>query len=657
MTRPTTRRPTPAALCFCLCLCLCLCLNLCFTRPSLAQTDDAAEDDVDRIIVTGARAPIDARRIGSATTIITRDEIERRQARYLKDLLRAEPGFSVSLSGGLGAQTQARVRGSEANHVLVLIDGVRANDPATSDEFRFEHFATGDIERVEIVRGPQSALWGSDAIGAVVNVITRTAAEAPRVDGYAEGGADGTRNAGASAGGRLGDLALAGSIESLATDGTNVSRTGAEKDGAELDTATLGLRYEGSDRFSLGASLRAADATSEFDPVDFVATGLPTDGNLETRSESLLGSLGASLRTHEDRVSWQFRAGYYDSRHRNFVDDGEDSSTASERLSLGLQTDLSLGDNALSLALERESTDFEQRGEILFGDPNQDQDMQTTSAIAEYRWLAGERLTWILSARHDSHSDFDDALSGRLSAAWQWTDATRLRASLGTGQKAPTFTERFGFFPAQFIGNPELEPESSLAYDVGIDRDWLDGALAFSASLYWQKLDDEIDGFVFDPVSFLFTAENQPGRSRRRGVELAVDWRPGEVLGFGASYTYTDATEESGAGPVAELRRPRHSGGLELSYRPAGERFEASLFAEHGGRRDDTFFPPFPEPAARVTLPDYWLVDATALFRLTPALALVTRLTNLLDEDYEQVYGFATPGRSGHVGIRADFGR
>ena len=624
--------------------------------PNTPDTPDTP-DKIDRIIVTGARAPIDASRIGNATSIITREDIERRQARYLADLLRAEPGFAISASGGVGSQTQARVRGSEANHVLVLIDGVRANDPATDDEFRWEYLATGNVERVEIVRGPQSALWGSESIGAVVNVITRKGSDKPAADGYMESGSNGTRNIGANVSGPLGDWTLSASAESLETEGTNISRTGDEKDGANLDAVTIRMRYEGSDKVGFDAMLRATDATSQFDPVDFVTTGLPTDGNLQTQSDSLVGNVSASIATG-GRVVWRLRAARYDSGHDNFTDGVADSSTASQRLTYSVGADLGLGRNELSLALEHEDTAFEQRGQVVFGDPNQDQDMQVTSAIGEYRWLAGKRLTWILSGRYDSNSDFEDVLTGKLSAAYRSTPTTTLRGSIGTGQKAPTFIDRFGYFPAQFIGNPDLKPESSMSYDIGIDKVWPASAITFSASLYWQKLDDEIDGFVFDPGALLFTARNRSDESSRQGVELSTDWRPGDTVVLGLSYTYTDATEQNGQGEtVAELRRPRHSGGISLSFDPPGSRFQAMLLADYGGERDDIFYPPFPEPAQRMRLPDYWIIDATARFRLTESVVVFARATNLLDEKHEQVYGYRAPGRAAYLGIQADLGR
>jgi vitamin B12 transporter len=173
-------------------------VTLACTLPlsQFALAADLGRDDIDQIIVTGARTPLTINQIGSALSVITREDIERRETRYVADLLRSVPGFSVSHTGVAGSQTQVRVRGAEANHILVLIDGVRANDPATGDEFRWEYLSTGNIERIEVVRGPQSSLWGSDAVSAVVHIITRSDQSASSTRGYAEGGSFNTTNAG-----------------------------------------------------------------------------------------------------------------------------------------------------------------------------------------------------------------------------------------------------------------------------------------------------------------------------------------------------------------------------------------------------------------------------------------------------------------------------
>ena len=201
-----------------------------FCAPAFGQTNAASTEEIDNIVVSASRSPIAQVNIGSSVTVITREQIELRQARYVTDLLRSVPGFTVSHVGTTGSQTQVRVRGSEANHVLVLIDGVRANDPASGDEFRWELLSTSNIERIEIVRGPQSSLWGSDAVSAVVHVITRSGSDRPGINAYVEGGSNSTLNGGLN-GGTGGDTwSLAFGLERLDTGGTNISRNGSEDD-------------------------------------------------------------------------------------------------------------------------------------------------------------------------------------------------------------------------------------------------------------------------------------------------------------------------------------------------------------------------------------------------------------------------------------------
>jgi vitamin B12 transporter len=342
----------------------------------------------------------------------------------------------------------------------------------------------------------------------------------------------------------------------------------------------------------------------------------------------------------------------------NLADGVQNSSTASDRKTFTYQSDIQMGENLLSLAIEHERTRFEQRGEIGFGDPNQDQQMSVNSFIADYQGRSIDRLTWLLSARYDDNSDFDGAVSGRLSLAYHFSDTTIVRANLGTGRKAPTFIERFGFFPGQFVGNPNLKPEKSKSIDLGIDQLLFDNAFEVQLAVYYQNLEDEINGFVFDPDTFLFTAENIDGDSIRKGVEAAATFNVTENLSFGGSYTYTDSTQNDGSGSdVRELRRPRHSGSLNTSYRFLDERAKLTVVADYVGTSTDIFFPPFPEPPEIVSLDSFWLLDVTASYDINRNTNIFVRALNLLDEDYEQVYGYRTPGRSAYVGIRVSFGK
>ena len=306
----------------------------------------------------------------------------------------------------------------------------------------------------------------------------------------------------------------------------------------------------------------------------------------------------------------------------------------------------------MSLALEREASEFEQRGPIDFGDPNQRQTMDINSAIIDYQGRLGDSVTWQASARYDDNSVFDDALTGRVSAVWTISDDTRLRASTGTGRKNPTFIELFGYFPGQFISNPELKPEKSTSFELGLDRRFGE-RLDLQVSVFRQDLEDEINGFVFDPETFLATADNLAGDSKRSGAEVVLSWSVSETVAFNANYTYLDTTEAD----VREVRRPKHSGSFTVDYLFLEERARIALAAVYGGTRTDTFFRPWPDPPEVVTLANYWLVGLTARYQLSPTVEMFARVSNLLDEQYEHVYGSRTPDRAVFAGIKVALAR
>ena len=237
----------------------------------------------DEIFVTGARSDLQIGRLGNASTVINFADIERRQNRYVTDLLRAVPGFAISRSGVEGAQTQIRVRGSEANHVLVLIDGIRANDPATSDDFRWEQLTTANIERIEIVRGPQSAIWGTDALAGMVNIITRDGSSGGGIDAYVEAGSNRSSGAGLNARARGEHWTVSAGVDRIKTDGENISRAGDELDGSDTSTGSLAVGYDNGQGQSLDFRLRALDAFVQADAF----TTQPVDANEATDSQSL----------------------------------------------------------------------------------------------------------------------------------------------------------------------------------------------------------------------------------------------------------------------------------------------------------------------------------------------------------------------------------
>ncbi len=625
-----------------------------FSQQSIAE--EALE--LSGMLVTARLQPISINDVASSVTIITREEIEQRQVKYLSDLLRDVPGFAVSQAGGAGAQTQVRVRGAEANQLLVLIDGVRANDPALGDGFQYQFALTSNIERIEIIRGPQSATWGSDAMAGVINIIRKKNVTSKYLAGHVEAGSFSTINLGVDAG-YSGDIfRLSGGVSYLDTDGTNISRSGNEKDGAENTTANIALEVDAGDAFTLGFTGQMVDATSEFDDIDFFVTGLPQDADRVTESDQtfLTGDVGYAR--SESPFSANFSIRLLDTDHQNFGDGLWTSSTAAETFELRLRGGWAFGQkHSLNFALERQDIDYSQRGEAsIFGDPNQDQSYDVNGYALEYVGKPVADFTWTLSGRLDDHSDFDDAKTWQLAGAYKLSSALRLRGSVGTGSKTPTFTERYGFFEDLFIGNPGLKPESSQGWEIGIDTNWSEGRQTLLLTWFDQDLQDEIDGFVFDPETFMFTAKNKDSDSKRQGVEAVFDARAGKFWSFGASYTYTDATEKDAMGQsVREVRRPKHIASLTANYYFAEDRGNLNLNVNYSGKQLDVFFSPVTFTLDRVDIPSYTVVDLAGAWKLSDSLELTVRASNLFDEEYEEILGFVRPGRAFYAGLRGRF--
>lgn len=632
-----------------------LALTVVTSLPALAKHQIEEE-----VIVTASLVPIGTHQTANAVTIIDADELKHKAPLVVSDILRDVPGLAVSRSGVLGSTTQIRVRGAEGNHLLVLVDGVEINDPSQGDELNWGTLTAAGIERIEVIRGPMSALYGSDAVAGVVNMITREAEAPLEAMVYAEAGSFATRHHGLSLGHGSERFNIRFGVSDLDAEGDNISRTGGEDDGYRNRSYNLKGGWEASKQLSLSFAARQNDGRNEFDAVDFYTTGLPTDANLysEFRNESgrLQGDY-AALDGH-----WWHRLSYARSNNanENFNTGMVTGSTSSQKDQYQYLNSLFWAEDAqrLSLLLEREEEDFKQRGPIsAYGDdPNQDLSRQTDSIAVEYRGTF-DALTLGASARHDDNSKFDSAETYRLEASYQHDDLTHLRAAWGVAVKNPTFTELFGFYASSpffpFVGNPDLEPEESKSWELGIDQALLDGRLELSLTWFQAKLEKEIYGFAFDPVRLATTAVNLDGESRRQGVELGVVAQLSDAFSLEASYTYTDSTQEDGAtgGDIDELRRARHIASATLAWQ-AQDNLQINLNTQYNGRQNDQFYPPWPQPSQIVALDDYTLVNLNATWGATPDLEFYLRLDNLFDEDYEEVFGFQTPGLGGYLGVR-----
>jgi vitamin B12 transporter len=345
----------------------------------------------------------------------------------------------------------------------------------------------------------------------------------------------------------------------------------------------------------------------------------------------------------------------------NHADGAWESSTGAETLEWRLRATRMLdseSDHRLTAALDHEGVDFHQRGFASpWGDPNQDQSYDRSGYAAEYLGKPLDGFSWTANARLDRFSDFDDAFTWQLGAAHRLDSGIKLRASLGTGSKAPSFIERYGFYPDFFLGNPALKPETSSGWEAGVYLPLADHRFSLDFTWFDQELEDEIDGFVFDPQTLLFTARNKENASVRKGVEVIFEGQPVADLTFSVSYTYLDAYElDENGGRSREIRRPRHLATLALRYAFGAGRGHLNLTVNYNGGQLDNYYPPPTFLPEQVELDSYTLADLAVSWRLGKRWELTGRIENLLDEDYEEILGYARPGRAVHAGLRARFG-
>ncbi|MDA7852525.1 TonB-dependent receptor [Porticoccaceae bacterium] len=613
-----------------------------------AQSDPS---QIEEVLVSASLLPIAASRVANAVTVIDSEQLKNRAALSVSDLLRDVPGLAVSRSGVQGSATQIRVRGAEANHLLVLIDGVEANDPSQSDELNWGTLNAADIERIEVIRGPQSSLRGSDAMAGVVNIITRRADQPLSIGLFAETGSFATHKSGFSIGSKQGDFDARLGLSHLETDGANISRTGSEKDGYQNTSVNLTAGWAVSDELQLSFAARQSDGMNEFD-ADNDFDGFVEDQDKVSEFRNTTMRVQGNYMSADGRFQHKLVIAQSSNDNEAFDTDVLGNSTASTKDQYQYIGSIFWGESTqrLSVLAEREEEDFQQRGPLSWGlDPNQDRQRNTDSLAIEYRTQVSDSLTLAASGRYDDNSEFESANTFKFEAVYQLSDSARLRGAYGTAIKNPTFSERFGFY-TNFIGNPNLEPEESTSWELGIDQQL--GNLTLSATLFDADLENEIDGFVYDPATFGYTSDNKEGQSQRQGVELTAMGGLSDNLSVSAAYTYTDSVESDGAGGyIDEVRRARHTGSLNLAWQ-AMDNLQINTNAQYNGSQTDVFFPPWPTPSQTVTLADYTLLNINANYSASEKLDLYLRLDNLLDEDYEEVFGYQTLGFGASLGLR-----
>ena len=602
--------------------------------------------DTDQIVITASRAPEQEARTPASVTIIDATRIERLGEPLAASLLRLTPSAAVTQQGPTGLFTEVRIRGAENNHTLLFIDGIRANDPATGGFARFELLNADLASRIEVVRGPQSALWGSEAIGGVIAV--NGVSDRPGYSASAEAGSFGLRRAStsgsivsnhASLAGALGWQRAAG-IDSFAGDG--------DKDGYRNLSGRARGTVELSPSVQLGASGFALTGRSEFDGYDEF-TFERKDTLDSSRNRLAGGRLWADFGAVSSNWKGQIGASVLGSSNRNFLDEEPTNRTRGTRRTFDgqIEHDFAIGTSAHKLiaALDTERETFRARGTVSNIPTDQDRDRSHHALTVEWRGGAGA-FSGGLAVRHDMFNRFGDATSLRASLSTELGGGFALAGSYAEGIAQPTFFDLYGFFPNNFVGNPDLKPESSRGFE-GSAR-FRGSNVAASLTAYRQRLHDEIVD-VFDPETFLSSTENREGTSRRWGIEAELAWQPLDALRLSANYAFLKSTQPDNSTDrqLEELRRPRHSGSIAADGSAGRWSYGASL-AYVGSHLDRQEVAPF----GIVRLDSYWLASARVAYGVSDGIELFARVSNLFDAKYEDSANYRTEGRGGFLGIR-----
>jgi vitamin B12 transporter len=603
--------------------------------PALAQTAPAATD-LDEVVVTANRTPVPVRDVIAPVEVIDREDIVRSQARSLPELLRGRAGISIANQGGLGKLTSVFVRGAESDHVLVLVDGVRIGS-VTSGQAALQDLPLELIERVEIVRGPRSSLYGSEAIGGVIQIFTRRDAGAvsPR---FAIGtGSHDTHEASAGVGGRVGRgwfgadyawtqsegiNACRGFFDPVTFNGAGCFTTEPDRDGYERESVSLRAGVELADAWTLEAHALRAEAENEYDgsftnysevvqqvvggsatwaPNDTVSVKLTAGRNVDASDNFRNGTIPQGyFDTDRDSATLQANVlvakGHLVSAGFDWLDDGVESSTAYRNASTGL------------LVRERENR----------------------AVFAQYLGDFGA-FDLQASARSDDNEQFGEHTSGNLAVGFELAPQWRVSAGVGTAFKAPTFNELY--FP--FFGNPDLEPERSRTVEAGIA--WSGDRAGVRLDAYRSEVEDLI---AFDIVTFL---PQNLDSAVLRGAELTADATFGDWVA-NASFSVIDTENRSATNTGLELpRRARESARIELDRDIGAWRFGVTATGE-GARYDDF------RNTRRV--PGHGVLDVRAEYAFNADWRLQARVANVFDNSYETVAFYNQPGRTWFVTLR-----
>ena len=612
---------------------------------SVASAD--ADYSPDSVVVTATRIPTPQLEVASTISVITAEDIAARQVETLPDLLKQVPGLNVIQSGGPGGQTSVFIRGTNSNHTKVLVDGIDVSDPSSPiGTFDFGPFLTQDIQKVEILRGPQSGLYGSDAIGGVIQIITKSGSGPLKVTASAEAGSFDTFNQAAGVSGSVDRFHYAAHLEHAHSGATPVTpldlllpgERRIDDYGDNLSGSTK-LGFDFSEHFDVGLVARYTDShlrlTGENES-NFPAS-FPDSAQSANDTRQYYARATGHLVSFDGGLEQTLGIAFSDIKSYETSPDFPESDFFGERVKFDWQGNIRLAaGEKLVLGAEH------QRDEMTVPIS-----ASTTidSGYAEIQSSFGGSVFDTLSVRFDDNDRFGSKFTYRLAPAFVIQETgTKFKAAVGTAFKAPTLSQMFQSFPDfNFFANPNLKPESSLGYDLGFEQALAGESIRFGVT-YFRN---DIKNLITNNADF--SSDVNVGRAVTQGVEGFVSYHPTEQLTMRADYTYTEAADENLHREL--LRRPKHKGSLNAAWhatrRLSLDATVLSVGSWIDGNRDFSI--------TRLTAPGYTTMDLAASYDLARHWSLTGRINNLFDRHYENPVGFLQPSVGAFAGIRAKF--
>ncbi|MGM0416905.1 MAG: TonB-dependent receptor plug domain-containing protein [Thermodesulfobacteriota bacterium] len=643
---------------------------LALSQPLWAQTETTTQNLAD-VVVTATRTEAGLDQVGGTSlSVITAEEIEARQFHSLAQALRTVPGVQFSSTGGMGASSRVFIRGADTKNTLLLVDGIEANDPADPNRGAdLANISVENIERIEVIRGPMSVLYGSNATAGVINVITRSGTG--DVGGYV-GGEAGAYNttkgyAGVNGSGAIGGFSLA--VSHLETDGyslanadnNNIPHAGntSEDDGWRNTSASGKFNLDITENTSLNVVTRYTEAVMDedewgpgyagdrfaTDPVTWANVAAPNGVKKRRQdSERFFGKVELRNQLFDDRFESVLDYKYARQKRDSYDNDGlhaYDYTGITEewswqgKLNMTSHHGISVGADYLN---EESDSTFDHR-----------EDARTLSYWAQHQFMrAGFDV--VTGVRYDDHEEFGGKTTWRIAPAYTFASTgTILRGVYATGFRAPSLYELYSQY-----GNVTLDPEESTSWEVGVEQPLFDGQLEVGATHFWMEFEDRIDWDstrVIPGQAWPGGYAQMEGESNTSGVEVFLRWSPVSSLDMRLDYTYTDTEDIDGSRMV---RRPLHQVHTGLNYTPwrsAGINVDAYWVGEREAVATATDL----NGAGVDVLDEYFLVNIAANYDLTDALRIYARVDNLLDEHYEEAWSYATAGQSFYAGAKFTF--